>query len=45
MARGLRYMRTGPRGDLRFKREWVEDFIEQTGTAADPALVRSRRRR
>ena len=44
MSRGLRFMRIGPRGDLRYKREWVEDFIERTGTAADPALKGRRRR-
>lgn len=43
MSRGLRYIRTGPRGDLRFKREWVEDFIDRTGTANDPSLKRRRR--
>ena len=38
---GLRYIRLGR--DLRFKREWIEDFIEQTGTPADPR-ARGRRR-
>jgi excisionase family DNA binding protein len=38
---GLRYIRLGR--DLRFKREWVEDFIEKTGTPADPLATRRRR--
>jgi excisionase family DNA binding protein len=38
---GLRYIRLGR--DLRFKREWLEDFIEKTGTPADPIATRRRR--
>jgi excisionase family DNA binding protein len=40
--RGLRFMRVGNR--LRFKPEWVEDYIEKSGTAADP-MRRARKRR